>query len=202
MSRLPDRSEYPLYSEAVKELHGLASSELRRLAMRYADYFYVRQFLHPGRSALSNSALCRLSMIFLSQRSKRSHWLTASMTSCKWNWLLSCSLLCNFSSYPRFPSNFPHTNSMQATCNQCRPLSASKSARIIPSTHPRGVARWPIPSQQLHFPRFLQYARIGKCWSIHAIQRSTETGRLVWGCLGQRRKVSPGRDDQKVPGRK
>lgn len=85
MSRLPDRSEYPLYSEAVKELHGLASSELRRLAMRYADYFYVRQFLHPGRSALSNSALCRLSMIFLSQRSKRSHWLTASMTSCKWN---------------------------------------------------------------------------------------------------------------------
>ncbi|KAJ5472893.1 hypothetical protein N7530_006894 [Penicillium desertorum] len=41
MSRLPDRSEYPLYSEAVKELHGLASSELRRLAMRYADYFYT-----------------------------------------------------------------------------------------------------------------------------------------------------------------
>ncbi|CDM31976.1 hypothetical protein DTO013E5_9644 [Penicillium roqueforti] len=41
MSRLPDHSEYPLYSEAVKELHGLASSELRRLAMRYADYFYT-----------------------------------------------------------------------------------------------------------------------------------------------------------------
>ncbi|CAG8356147.1 unnamed protein product, partial [Penicillium nalgiovense] len=41
MSRLPDRTEYPLYSEAVKELHGLASSELRRLAMRYADYFYT-----------------------------------------------------------------------------------------------------------------------------------------------------------------
>ncbi|KAJ5455108.1 hypothetical protein N7475_010229 [Penicillium sp. IBT 31633x] len=41
MTRLPDRPEYPLYSEAVKELHSLASSELRRLAMRYADYFYT-----------------------------------------------------------------------------------------------------------------------------------------------------------------
>ncbi|KAF4209895.1 hypothetical protein CNMCM8980_004867 [Aspergillus fumigatiaffinis] len=39
MTRLPDLVEYPAYSEAVKELHGLASHELRRLAMRYADYF-------------------------------------------------------------------------------------------------------------------------------------------------------------------
>lgn len=39
MTRLPDRPEYPVYSEAVKELHSLASHELRRLAMRYADYF-------------------------------------------------------------------------------------------------------------------------------------------------------------------
>ncbi|KAL5365727.1 armadillo-type protein [Aspergillus floccosus] len=39
MTRLPDQPEYPAYSEAVKELHGLASHELRRLAMRYADYF-------------------------------------------------------------------------------------------------------------------------------------------------------------------
>ncbi|KAJ5306200.1 hypothetical protein PENANT_c024G03864 [Penicillium antarcticum] len=39
MTRLPDRPEYPLYSEAIKELHGLASHELRRLAMRYSDYF-------------------------------------------------------------------------------------------------------------------------------------------------------------------
>lgn len=39
MTRLPDQPEYPSYSEAVKELHGLASHELRRLAIRYADYF-------------------------------------------------------------------------------------------------------------------------------------------------------------------
>ncbi|KAL4879609.1 armadillo-type protein [Aspergillus karnatakaensis] len=37
--RLPDQPDYPAYSEAVKELHGLASHELRRLATRYADYF-------------------------------------------------------------------------------------------------------------------------------------------------------------------
>lgn len=41
MTRLPDHAEYPMYSEAVKELHGLASHELRRLAMRYADSFSV-----------------------------------------------------------------------------------------------------------------------------------------------------------------
>ncbi|KAJ5965504.1 hypothetical protein N7481_012218 [Penicillium waksmanii] len=39
MTRLPDQPGYPAYSEAVKELHGLASHELRRLAIRYADYF-------------------------------------------------------------------------------------------------------------------------------------------------------------------
>ncbi|KAE8348511.1 armadillo-type protein [Aspergillus coremiiformis] len=39
MTRLPDQPEFPAYSEAVKELHGLSSHELRRLAMRYADYF-------------------------------------------------------------------------------------------------------------------------------------------------------------------
>jgi hypothetical protein len=44
MTRLPDLVEYPAYSEAVKELHGLASHELRRLAMRYADYFSVSPF--------------------------------------------------------------------------------------------------------------------------------------------------------------
>lgn len=85
MSRLPDRSEYPLYSEAIKELHGLASSELRRLAMRYADYFYVCQSSHTDHPVLSNRACCRLSMTSLSQRSKKSRQLTASMTSCKWN---------------------------------------------------------------------------------------------------------------------
>jgi len=41
MTRLPDQPSYPVYSEAVKELHGLASHELRRLAIRYADYFSV-----------------------------------------------------------------------------------------------------------------------------------------------------------------
>ncbi|KAJ5909730.1 hypothetical protein N7504_004373 [Penicillium tannophilum] len=39
MTRLQDHPEFPAYSEAVKELHGLASHELRRLAIRYADYF-------------------------------------------------------------------------------------------------------------------------------------------------------------------
>lgn len=39
MTRLPDQPEYPAYSEAVKELHGMSSHELRRLAVRYADYF-------------------------------------------------------------------------------------------------------------------------------------------------------------------
>lgn len=42
MTHLPDHPEYPTYSESVRELHGLASHELRRLAMRYADYFSVR----------------------------------------------------------------------------------------------------------------------------------------------------------------
>ena len=41
MTRLPDEPNHPAYSEAVKELHGLASQELRRLAIRYADYFAV-----------------------------------------------------------------------------------------------------------------------------------------------------------------
>ena len=41
MSRLPDQPEYPAYSEAVKELHSTSSYQLRRLAMRNADYFSV-----------------------------------------------------------------------------------------------------------------------------------------------------------------
>lgn len=36
-----DRPDFPGYSEAVKELYGIATHELRRLAMRYADYFAV-----------------------------------------------------------------------------------------------------------------------------------------------------------------
>lgn len=48
MTRLQDHPEFPAYSESVKELHGLASHELRRLAIRYADYFAVRLLLHFG----------------------------------------------------------------------------------------------------------------------------------------------------------
>ncbi|EEQ88473.2 nuclear import and export protein Msn5 [Blastomyces dermatitidis ER-3] len=39
MTNLPDRPEYPAYSEAVKELHNTATYEVRRLTIRYADYF-------------------------------------------------------------------------------------------------------------------------------------------------------------------
>jgi exportin-5 len=35
----PDRPEFPVYSEAVKELHQVAAHEIRRLAMRCPDYF-------------------------------------------------------------------------------------------------------------------------------------------------------------------
>jgi exportin-5 len=49
VTRLPDQPEYPVYSEAVKELHGLSSYELRRLAMRYADYFAVSPVQHTAR---------------------------------------------------------------------------------------------------------------------------------------------------------
>lgn len=41
MTRLEDHPQYPAYSEAVKELHSLASHELRKLSMRCADYFFV-----------------------------------------------------------------------------------------------------------------------------------------------------------------
>ncbi|KAH8693974.1 putative nuclear import and export protein Msn5 [Talaromyces proteolyticus] len=40
MTHLEDHPLYPAYSEAVKELHSLASHELRRLSMRCADYFF------------------------------------------------------------------------------------------------------------------------------------------------------------------
>ncbi|PGH29705.1 exportin-5 [[Emmonsia] crescens] len=39
MTNLPDRPEFPAYSEAVKELHNMATYEVRRLTIRYADYF-------------------------------------------------------------------------------------------------------------------------------------------------------------------
>lgn len=41
MTHLDEQPQYPAYSEAVRELHSLASHELRRLSMRYADYFFV-----------------------------------------------------------------------------------------------------------------------------------------------------------------
>lgn len=41
MTHVTDRPEFPTYSDSVKELHNLATFELRRLATRYADYFSV-----------------------------------------------------------------------------------------------------------------------------------------------------------------
>ncbi|KKA20307.1 Nuclear import and export protein Msn5 [Rasamsonia emersonii CBS 393.64] len=41
MTHVEDQPQYPAYSEAVKELNSLASHELRRLSMRYADYFFT-----------------------------------------------------------------------------------------------------------------------------------------------------------------
>uniref|UniRef100_A0A093XXU9 Exportin-5 C-terminal domain-containing protein n=1 Tax=Talaromyces marneffei PM1 TaxID=1077442 RepID=A0A093XXU9_TALMA len=41
MTHLEDQPQYPAYSDAVRELHSLASHELRRLSMRYADYFFT-----------------------------------------------------------------------------------------------------------------------------------------------------------------
>ena len=41
MTHVNDRPEFPAYSDSVKELHNLATFELRRLAIRYADYFSV-----------------------------------------------------------------------------------------------------------------------------------------------------------------
>lgn len=36
---IPDAPEYPLYSDAVKDLHALATYSARRLAFRQADNF-------------------------------------------------------------------------------------------------------------------------------------------------------------------
>lgn len=36
---IPDAPEYPLYSDAVKDLHALATYSARRLAFRQADHF-------------------------------------------------------------------------------------------------------------------------------------------------------------------
>ncbi|KAI5286025.1 hypothetical protein KEM54_000121 [Ascosphaera aggregata] len=38
-SFVPEKSEFPSYSEAVRELNNLATYEVRRLAIRYSDYF-------------------------------------------------------------------------------------------------------------------------------------------------------------------
>jgi exportin-5 len=62
MTRLPDQPEYPAYAEAVKELHGLASHELRRLASRYAEYFSVSFLCVSLRDPANNPP--RHSMIF------------------------------------------------------------------------------------------------------------------------------------------
>lgn len=41
MTQAIDSPEYPLYSEAVRELYSLSTYEVRRLAIRYSDYFSV-----------------------------------------------------------------------------------------------------------------------------------------------------------------
>jgi exportin-5 len=41
MTHVDDHPEYPAFSDAVRELQSLSSHELRRLSMRYADYFFV-----------------------------------------------------------------------------------------------------------------------------------------------------------------
>lgn len=56
MTRLPDHPEFPAYSESVKELHGLASHELRRLAIRYAEYFAVSTVQAPKSCICANYA--------------------------------------------------------------------------------------------------------------------------------------------------
>ncbi|KAL3482455.1 armadillo-type protein [Aspergillus californicus] len=56
MTRLPDQPGFPVYSEAVKELHGTASHELRRLATRYADYFSTfYDLLEPQIKAITSA---------------------------------------------------------------------------------------------------------------------------------------------------
>lgn len=72
MARLPDQPGCPAYSEAVKELHGLASHELRRLAMRYADYFAVSRIKACCMKPVADSSFGRPSMTFSSRRSRRS----------------------------------------------------------------------------------------------------------------------------------
>ncbi|EFE42128.1 hypothetical protein TRV_03128 [Trichophyton verrucosum HKI 0517] len=39
MVQIPDHPEYSAYSESVRELYNMATYEIRRLAIRYADYF-------------------------------------------------------------------------------------------------------------------------------------------------------------------
>lgn len=41
MTDAAENPDYPAYSEAVRELHSLTTYEVRRLAIRYADYFAV-----------------------------------------------------------------------------------------------------------------------------------------------------------------
>lgn len=52
MTHLEEQPQYPAYSDAVRELHSLASHELRRLSMRYADYFFVstKKMIHELRA--------------------------------------------------------------------------------------------------------------------------------------------------------
>lgn len=59
VSQPAERPEYPAYSEAVKELQSISTHELRRLSMRYADYFsnYYEQLESKIQQILTNSSL-------------------------------------------------------------------------------------------------------------------------------------------------
>lgn len=58
-SQPADRPEYPVYSEAVKELHQVAAHEIRRLAMRCPDYFidYYDQLQAKIQEVLATSTM-------------------------------------------------------------------------------------------------------------------------------------------------
>lgn len=45
-SFVSEKSEYQTYSEAVRDLNNLATYEVRRLAIRYSDYFSVSQIIN------------------------------------------------------------------------------------------------------------------------------------------------------------
>jgi exportin-5 len=64
MTHLEEQRQYPAYSDAVRELHSLASHELRRLSMRYADYFFVSLCNRLPKVNSTNQGVYRLSTMY------------------------------------------------------------------------------------------------------------------------------------------